>query len=183
MDVKGRTDLLKRERATRGLTLRAAASQAQISPETLRRIEQGRNARLPAAIAVARLYERELEELFEFGELTVQEQVMAALIAAADPDQLRSAAFALSFQAHQSAPAGERDAHPLMKLAEQLELAAESKPRRGGVKWELTTAEADTLLDAAAFAARNADGDMAARANELIREFRPSQYIDGKEKQ
>ncbi len=115
MDVRGRTEVLKRERATRGLTVRAAASQAAISPETLRRIEQGKNARLPAAMAIAALYERELEDLFELGEPTVEEQVISA------------------------------------------------------------------LLEAAAFPAKHANDDLAQRARQLVREFRPSQNIDRRE--
>jgi hypothetical protein len=37
------------------------------------------------------------------------------------------------------------------------------------------------LLEAAAFAAKNADDDLAQRARQLVREFRPSQDIDPKE--
>ncbi len=181
MDVRGRTEVLKRERATRGLTVRAAASQAAISPETLRRIEQGKNARLPAAMAIAALYERELEDLFELGEPTVEEQVISALMATAEPEQLRSAALTLVYQGTRGVPHDEREDHPLFKIAEQLEKVGQAKPRRTGLRWELTISEADTLLEAAAFAAKHADDDLAQRARQLVREFRPSQNIDRRE--
>jgi transcriptional regulator with XRE-family HTH domain len=181
VDVRGRSERLKRERATRGLTLRAAASQAGISPETLRRIEQGKNARLPAAMAIAEIYERELEDLFELGEPTVEERIISALMAAAEPEQLHSAALTIAYEGMRDVPRDEWEDHPLLKVVEQLEKAAEAKPRRTGVRWELTTGEADTLLEAAAFAAKNADGALAQRANQLVREFRPSQYIDREE--
>ena len=49
------------------------------------------------------------------------------------------------------------------------------------VKWEMSEDEAQTLLDAVSFTAKNADGDLARRARRVVRHFTLKDPITGEE--
>jgi transcriptional regulator with XRE-family HTH domain len=180
MKLTPKTTEIQRERATRGMTLRAAAAAAKISPETLRRVEHGKPTRMNTALAVASAYERDLDELFDVGEISPQDVILNAFVQTADAEQLRSVAFAIAVHGTREGEEMSGDG-VYAKLAREFERGADEKPRRTGVRWELTIGEADTLLDAAAFAAKNADDDLAQRARQIVHEFRPSYDLDPKE--
>jgi hypothetical protein len=115
--------------------LRAAAAAAKISPETLRRVEHGKATRMDTALAVATAYERDLDELFDVGEVSPQDVILNAFVQTADADQLRSVAFAIAVHGMREREEMSGDG-VYAKLAREFERGAAEKPRRTGVRWE-----------------------------------------------